>query len=136
MGGHYGGRATTSKVLRTGLWWPTLHTNAVDYARSCDVFQHIGKPLRRDEMPLVPQVTLQPFDKWVVDFVGPITPPGKRIGAWYIITATDYLTRWEEAVRVVDYTATTAAKFIFKNIVRRFVCPRILMSDQGNHFIN
>ena len=87
-------------------------------------------------MLLVPQVTLQPFDKWAVDFVGPINPPRKRTGAWYIITSTDYLTRWAEAVPVVDCTVATAAKFIFENIVTRYGCPRILMSDQGSHFIN
>ena len=31
-GGHYGGRVTVRKVLRAGLWWPTLHSNAIDYA--------------------------------------------------------------------------------------------------------
>ena len=87
-------------------------------------------------MLLVPQVTLQPFDKWAVEFLGPITPPGKRIGARYIITVTDYLTRSAKAAPVVDCTAMTAAKFIFENIVTRFGCPRILMSDQGSHFIN
>ena len=87
-------------------------------------------------MPLVPQVTLQPFDKWVVDFVGPINPPENRTGAWYIITPTNYLTGWAKAALVVDCTAATAAKFIFENIVTRFGCPRILMSDQGSHFIN
>ena len=87
-------------------------------------------------MPLVPQVNLQPFDKWVVNFVGPINPPGKRTGVRYIITATDYLTRWAKAAPVVDCTAATAAKFIFENIVTWFGCPRILMSDHGSHFIN
>ena len=100
------------------------------------VFQCIGKPSRRDELLLVPQVTLQPFDKWVMEFVGPINPPGKTTGVWYIITGTEYLTRWEEFAPTVDCTTETAAKFIFKNIVTRFGCPRILISDQGSHFIN
>ena len=54
----------------------------------------------------------------------------------YIIIETDYLTRWEEAMPVMDCIVATEANFIFKNIVTRFGCPRILMSDHGNHFIN
>ena len=113
MGSHYGGRATTQKMLRAGIWWPTLHNDVVEYARSCDICQRVRKPSRWDEMPLVPQVTLQPFDKWVVDFVGPINPPGKQIGVRYIINATNYLTRWAESVPLVDCTTATASRFIF-----------------------
>ena len=80
-------------------------------------------------MLLVPQVTLQPFDKWAVEFLGPITPSGKRTGARYIIIATDYLTRWAEVAPVVDCTTMTIVKFIFENIVTQFGCARILMSD-------
>ena len=58
MGGHYGGHATTRKVLHVGLWWPTLHNDATYYARSYDVCQRVGKPSWRDEIPLVSQVTL------------------------------------------------------------------------------
>ena len=87
-------------------------------------------------MPLVPRVTLQAFDKWAIDFVGPINPPTKKSGARYIITATDYLTRWAKAQPIKDCSATIAAKFIFEYILSRFGCPRILMSDQGSHFLN
>jgi hypothetical protein len=62
----------------------------------------VGKPSRRDEMPLMCQVTLQVFDKWVVDFIGPINPPVRRSGARCIITTTKYLTRWEEVAPVKD----------------------------------
>ena len=40
-------------------------------------------------MPLVPQITLHAFDKWVVEFMGPISPAMKRTGARYIITTTE-----------------------------------------------
>jgi hypothetical protein len=36
-GGHYAGKETVQKVMRAGLWWPTLHIDAKDYARACDV---------------------------------------------------------------------------------------------------
>ena len=80
-------------------------------------------------MPLVPQVTLQPFDKWVVDFVGPINPPKKRTSVRYIIIETYYLTRWAKAAPVMDCTIAIMARFLFDNIVMQFGWPRILMSD-------
>ena len=80
-------------------------------------------------MPLVPEVTLKPFDKWEVDFMGPINPPGKRTRARYIITMTYYLTRWVEAAPVVDFIAAASSRFLFDNIVTWFGCPRILMRD-------
>jgi transposase InsO family protein len=87
-------------------------------------------------MPLAPQITLQEFEKWAIDFVGPINPPGKCTGAQYIIIVIEYLTRWAEARELKDCSATTTTRFIFDDIITRFGFPKILMSDQGTHFIN
>ena len=106
-GGHYIRKAIVQKVLIAGLWWPTVHKDAKEFCRSCDVSQRIGKPSRRDEMPLKPQVKLQAFDKWTIDFVRPINPLGKCTGARYIITTIDYLTRWVEATLVKDCSTVT-----------------------------
>jgi hypothetical protein len=135
-GGHYIGKKTVQKVLLASLWWPMLHRDAKEYDKTCEVCQRIGKPSRRDEIPLAPQMTLQAFEKWAIDFVRPINPLGKCIGARYIITATKYLTRWAEERAFNECSATTTARFIFDNIITRFGYPKILMSDQGNHFIN
>jgi transposase InsO family protein len=136
VGGHYAGKGTTQKVLRAGLWWPTLHKDDKEYCRAYDVCQRVEKPSRRDEMPLAPQLTLQVFKKWAIDFVGPIKPRGRSTGDRYIFTVTEYLTRWAEARAVKECSAAIAAQFIFDDIITRFGCPKILMSDQGTHFIN
>ena len=87
-------------------------------------------------MPLVPQVMLQTFDKWGVEFVGPINPPRNRMGARYIIRVKNYLKRWVEGTPIVYCTVAKALRFLVDNIVTRFGCPRILMSDQWSYFIN
>ena len=72
---------------------------------------------------------MQEFDKWVVDFVGPINPPSRRTGAGYIITATDSLIRLVEATPVRYCTTMIAARFLFNDVVAKFGCPKILASD-------
>eukprot|EP00253_Pinus_taeda_P002928 PITA_02928 len=80
-------------------------------------------------------MTLQPFEKWAVKFVGLIKPQEKT-SARYIITVTEYLTRWVEAQPVKDCTVVIAAKFLLDNVLKRFGCPKILMSDRRTHFLN
>jgi len=58
------------------------------------------------------------------------------MSTWYIITATEYLTRWVETQPVKDCTLATAAKFLFEYVLTRFGCPMIFMSDRGTHFLN
>jgi hypothetical protein len=43
-GGHYEGKATAQKVLRTRLWWMTIHRYENEYFHRCDVCQRVGKP--------------------------------------------------------------------------------------------
>jgi hypothetical protein len=57
-GGHYAGRETVQKVLRAGLWWPTLHRDDKDYSKACNVCQRIGKSSRRNEMTLAPHPSI------------------------------------------------------------------------------
>lgn len=46
-------------------------------------------------MPLQPQVLIEPFERWSLDLVGPITPAYK--GKSYILVYSDYVTKWIEA---------------------------------------
>ena len=71
-----------------------------------------------------------------MDFVGPISPPRKWTSVRCIITATNYLTRWEKVAPVKYCTTATVAKFLFENVVTRFGCSKILISDQGTYFVN
>jgi hypothetical protein len=117
VGGYYAGKSITQKVLHTGLWWPIVHRDAKKYFHTCDVCQRVVKPNRRDVIPLIPKVTLQVFEKWTIDFVGPINPPTKIPGARYILTETKYLTRWEEETLVKDCSVETTTHFLFEQVM-------------------
>ena len=62
--------------------------------------------------------------------------PAKRIGARYIITAVEYVTKWEKVEPIDTCSSEIATKFIYENIITRFGCPLTLISDQGSHLIN
>jgi hypothetical protein len=51
----------------------------------------------------------------------------------YIVVTTEYLTMWTGTK--TDTTAHVAT-FMYENIISRFDCPNILVSDKGTHFLN
>jgi len=48
----------------------------------------------------------------------------------------EYLTKWEEAQPMKDFTRVTSTNFLFEYVLTRFGCPKVLMSDWGTHFLN
>ena len=106
-----------------------------NYVGSCDQCQRTGTPAFQNHWPLTSIVSLAPFEKWGIDFIGPINP----VSAWknrYIILATDYATKWVEARSTKRKDAVTTAAFLFEEIMMRFGHPLELVSDRGKHFLN
>ena len=83
-------------------------------------------------MTLQPQVLVEPFDKWALDFVGPIDLPsqGKRC----ILVCTDYVTKWVEAKALTREIEQSVVNFLFEYIFIRFGVPREIVTDQGAQF--
>ena len=67
-----------------------------------------------DEIPLEPQVLIEPFDQWALDFVGPINLPSN--GKKYILVCTNYVTKWVEAKAMARATEETMILFFFEEI--------------------
>ena len=76
------------------------------------------------------------FEKWGIDFFGPIDPPAYKTQAQYIIVATDYLTKWVETKATRHNDARTIANFLYQEVFTRYGLPIEIVSDRGTHFLN
>lgn len=85
-----------------GYYWPSIFRDARKYVTGCDSFQRMGQPSRANKMSLQPQLGIEPFEKWVIDFIGPFNPPSQQ--KFHILVCMDYMTKWVEAKVVVKET--------------------------------
>jgi hypothetical protein len=74
-------------------------------------------------LPLIPVKTEAPFQQWGLDFIGEIHPHSSAQHKW-ILTATDYFTKWVEAIPTRNATDSVVINFLEDNILSRFGCPR------------
>ena len=87
----------------------------------------MGKPIQRDEMPLHPQVALDPFENWGMEFVVPINPPSGQ--KKYIIVFTNYLTKWAKKKAVKVETEENVTEFLRENVFYKFGYPTEVVTD-------
>eukprot|EP00253_Pinus_taeda_P022390 PITA_22390 len=127
-GGHFAEKRTTHKVLQTGYYWPTIFKDAKNFAQACDSCQRAGRPGQADEMPLRPQLAIEPFERWALDFVGPINPSSNQ--RTYILVATDYVTKWVEAESLPRAREDSVIQLLFHLFVR-YGLPREIITDGG-----
>ena len=131
-GGLFAERRAAHKVLQTGYYWPTIFKDAKKSVQACDSCQRVGRPGPADEMPLRPQLVIEPFERWALDFVGPINPPSNQ--KTYILVATEYVTKWVEAEALPRATEESVIQFLFHLFVR-YGLPREVVTDGGPQFV-
>lgn len=71
--------------------------------------------------------------KWGLDFIGPINPPS-NLGHKWILTTTDYFTKWIEVVTLKEANKSAVLNF-YEDIVARFGTPESIISDNALAFV-
>ena len=79
-------------------------------------------------LPLHPIRVEAPFQKWGLDFIGEIHPSSSAQHKW-ILTATDFFTKWIEATPSKNDNDSIIIKFLETNILSIFGCPRKIITD-------
>jgi len=130
-GGNFADQRTGHKVLQIGYYWPTIFKDAKKFVQACDNCQRAGHRRQSDEMPLNPQLVIEPFERRALNFVGPINSSSKK--KTYILVATEYATKWVEAEALPRATEDSVIHFPFQIFVR-YGLPMDIMTDRGPQF--
>jgi len=78
---------------------------------------------------LKPQILVDPFEKWVMDFVGiGILPYQKKV---YILLCIEYVAKWVEVKALTEVTKKVGDDFLYEYIFFRFGVPCKIVMDQG-----
>ena len=109
--GHLYWKSTTNKILRASYYWPTLFTDVYQKVRAClECQKFVGKE-KLHSLPLKHISTEAPFQQWGLDFIGEIHPPSTGQHKW-ILTATNYFTKWIEVAPVRNAIDVVIIKFL------------------------
>lgn len=81
----------------------------------------MGRKLDKEKPELHPVPVRAPWFHLGIDFIGPIKPTTAQ-GNNYILTVTDYFTKFVEAVALPDKSACGVAKTLFKVSTCRLLC--------------
>ncbi|XP_049356393.1 uncharacterized protein LOC125821006 [Solanum verrucosum] len=133
-GSHQSGPRLHFHIKRMGYYWPTMVKDCLDYARRCQACQFHANFMHQPPDVLHPTVASWPFDAWGLDVVGPL--PKSSGGHLYILAATDYFSKWAEAVALKEVKKENVANFIRVNIIYRFGIPSYILTDNGKPFTN
>jgi hypothetical protein len=131
-GGHHSWKTTTHKILRAGYYWPTLFADVHRGVRACITCQRFSGKQQLKSLPLKPVVVSGPFQQWGLDFIGEIHPASSGQHRW-ILTATDFFTKWIEAIPTRSASHKVIIGFL-EDLIVRFGCPRKIVTDNAASF--
>lgn len=132
-GVHYAGRATTNKIIQVGFYWLSLSTTTYQHVKCCHQCHIFTSNKKLSTMPLNPVVSDFHFAQWGLDLIGEIKSPSSAGHRW-IVTATDYFSKWVEAEPLKVFSTAMIIMFLENNILTRFGVPAKLVTDNGSYF--
>uniref|UniRef100_A0A2N9HC24 Integrase catalytic domain-containing protein n=1 Tax=Fagus sylvatica TaxID=28930 RepID=A0A2N9HC24_FAGSY len=134
MWGASGKKRLYQLLLTLGYYWPTMKRDTADFVKACHTCQMQANLIHTHPTNLQNMATPWPFHTWGLDLIGPINPPSG--GYIWILAATEYFTKWVEAIPLRKATGAAVANFIREHIITRFGIPHKFISDNGTPFVN
>lgn len=131
--GHCGIYKTYHRILRQ-YFWPKMKCDIAHYIRNCQVCLE-QKPEQKapaGHLSGRPEVA-KPWETISIDLVGPL--PKSPSGHIYILSISDYFSKFCIFQPLRTATATTITKILEDHVFLLFGVPRRLIIDNGKQFI-
>jgi hypothetical protein len=122
-------------LRRSSFYWPNMIADFFKYYKGCQVCQKFNDLQLVPTAELHPIIKPWPFRGWGLDFIGEIHPSSSK-GHQFMLVATDYFTKWTEAIALKNMTHKEVIEFITEHIIHRFGIPQNLTIDQGTSFMS
>lgn len=112
-----------------------MEKDSIDFVKICKKCQIHGNLVYAPTQELNPLATPWNFYQWGFDLIGAIHPPSSGGHKW-IITATEYFTKWVEAAPRADSSGKQISSFILNHIISQFGIPHAILIDNALYFKN
>jgi hypothetical protein len=122
-------------LRRACFYWHTMIADYFRYCKGCEECQKFGDVQLVPAALMLPIIEPWPFKGWGLDFVEKIHLPSSK-GHCFVIVATDYFTKWTEAIPLKNMTHGEVIEFITEHIIHRFGITQTLITDQRTSFIS
>lgn len=132
-GGHLGIEKVKTALYRK-YYWPRMHSDIVEYVKSCDRCQHAKRDFNPAKPPMQALPPAKKFERWHIDILGPLYKT--KEGNEYILLCVDAYSRWVEGFPLKTQSAEETARVLFKEIFSRYGAPKVLFSDRGRNFMS
>nr|CAE02546.1 OSJNBb0069N01.11 [Oryza sativa Japonica Group] len=129
-GAHQSAHKMKWLLRRAGYFWPTMLEDCFKYYKGCQNCQKFGAIQRAPVSTMNPIIKPWPFRGWGIDMIGMINPPSSK-GHKFILVATDYFTKWVEAIPLKKVDSGDAIRFVQELIIHQFGIPQTITTDQG-----
>ena len=131
-GGHFGTQRTYT-TMRLKYFWKGMYNDCKNWVISCIACNQRKDPVKPLKAELHPLPAVMTNERWAMDIV---TLPRTIRGNRYVLTFTEYNTRYVEAFALPETSSKTIARVLVDEICFRYGAPQTLLSDLGANLVS
>ena len=130
---HLGVQKTFDQLARH-FFWVGMGKSVVQYCRTCDARQRLGKSNLQNRAPLINVPVIgTTFSKLAIDIVGPLKTC--QSGNRFILTVIDFTSHYLLAYNLKSYTEMDVVKCLVE-VFSQYGLADELLSDCGSEFLS